>query len=252
MRTRVVAGNWKLNKNQAESRALAREVAEAVKGLRGVEVVVSPVGLYLSAVVETLRGTEVAVSAQNMHWAESGAYTGEVSPTMLQDVGCTHVILGHSERREYFGEDDNLINQKVRSALSHDLTPIFCFGETLEEREAGKTKARVDHQIRAGLEGVSSDDLTRVILAYEPVWAIGTGRTATPEQAQEVHQHIRTLLSEMFGTDIAAKIRILYGGSVKADNAAELISQPDIDGALVGGASLKTADFAAIARAASR
>lgn len=251
MRTRVVAGNWKLNKNLADSKALAGEVAEAVKGLRGVEVVVSPVGLYLSAVVETLRGTEVAVSAQNMHWAESGAYTGEVSPTMLKDIGCTHVILGHSERREYFGEDDDLINQKVRSALSHDLTPIFCFGETLEEREAGKTKARVDHQIRAGLDGVSSDDLTRVILAYEPVWAIGTGRTATPEQAQEVHQHIRALLSDMFGTDIAAKIRILYGGSVKADNAAELISQPDIDGALVGGASLKTADFSAIARAAA-
>lgn len=250
MRTRVVAGNWKMNKDLSGSRELAQAVARAADASPSVEVVISPVNIYLGAVADTIRGSKLKLSAQNMHWAESGAYTGEVGPTMLKEIGCSHVILGHSERREYFGEDDALISQKLRTALAHDLTPIFCFGETLAEREAGRTQSTVEKQIRGGLEGVSSDDLTRIIFAYEPVWAIGTGRTATPEQAQEVHQFIRALLSDMFGTDVSSKIRILYGGSVKADNAAELISQPDIDGALVGGASLKPADFEAIIQAA--
>jgi triosephosphate isomerase len=252
MRTPLVAGNWKMNKTLAGSRELAAGVAAGTRDLRGVAVVVAPVAPYLMAISESLRGTNVAVAAQNMHWAEHGAYTGEVSPTMLQDVGCQYVILGHSERREYFHETDEMVNQKVRSALSHDLTPILCIGETLAEREAGRTASKVDFQVRAALAGVSTDDATRVVLAYEPIWAIGTGRTATPEQAQEVHAQIRTLLAELYGTHIATQIRILYGGSVKADNAAELIFQADIDGALVGGASLTVDSFVAIARACAR
>lgn len=249
MRTPVIAGNWKMNKDLAQSKELAASIAKEVAGFRNVEIVVSPVAVYLSAVADSLRGSNIKVSAQNMHWAENGAYTGELSPLMIKDVGCTHVILGHSERREYFKEDDALINEKVRSALAHDLTPIFCFGETLEERESGKTQARVETQVRAGLEGVAKDDLTRIVFAYEPVWAIGTGRTATPEQAQEVHSNIRQLLTAMYGAEVANAIRILYGGSVKPDNARELLGQPDIDGALIGGASLKSSDFIAIARA---
>ncbi|MEZ4460956.1 MAG: triose-phosphate isomerase [bacterium] len=252
MRTPVVAGNWKMNKDQSGSLELARGVAAGVRDMRGVDIVVAPVSLYLAGVASALKGTNVAVSAQNMHWAEHGAYTGENSPTMLQDVGCGYAIIGHSERREYFFETDEMVNQKVRSALSHDLTPILCIGETLEEREAGKTISKVDFQVRAALSGVSHDDAPKVVIAYEPIWAIGTGRTATPEQAQEVHAQIRKLLGELYGPGIAQQIRVLYGGSVKADNIAELISQTDIDGALVGGASLSVESFVAIARACAR
>jgi triosephosphate isomerase len=186
-----------------------------------------------------------------MHWAESGAYTGEVSPVMLQDVGCGLVILGHSERRQYFGEADELVNQKVKSALSHDLDPIVCVGESLGERESGKTQEKVDFQIRAALSGVRRDDIPRVTIAYEPIWAIGTGRTASPEQAQEVHAQIRTLIAALYDQHVSDAVRIQYGGSVKPHNIAELIAQPDIDGALVGGASLKAESFVAIIEACS-
>jgi triosephosphate isomerase len=252
MRTPLVAGNWKMNKNSAGSRELAAGLASGTRDLRGVDIVVAPVGPYLNVVADALRGSQIGLAAQNMHWAEHGAYTGEISPTMLLDLGCTYAILGHSERREYFAESDELVNQKVRSALSHDLIPILCIGETLDEREAGKTSAKVVRQVKAALSGVSNEDATRVVIAYEPIWAIGTGRTATPEQAQEVHAEIRKLIAELYGTTIASQMRVLYGGSVKSENIAELISQPDIDGALVGGASLDVEGFVAIARACAR
>lgn len=252
MRTPLVAGNWKMNKTLSGALELAKGVADGTRGLQGVEVAVAPVAPYLPAVGQAISGSIVALSSQNMHWAEHGAYTGEISPTMLLDVGCKYAIIGHSERREYFLETDELVNQKVRSALAHDLVPILCIGETLDEREAGKTASKVDFQVRAALSGVSADEAPKVVIAYEPIWAIGTGRTATPEQAQEVHAQIRALLAALYGTHIATQIRILYGGSVKADNIAELIFQADIDGALVGGASLTVDSFVAIARACAR
>ena len=246
MRTPVVAGNWKMNNTLAQATALAEGIAEATAGLNIVELVVGPTALCLKTVSDSVKGSKIGVSAQNMYWAEKGAYTGELGPTMLLDVGCTYAILGHSERREYFGEDDELIHRKVRAALAHGLTPILCFGETLGEREAGRTQEKVDFQIRAALSGISADDIPSIILAYEPIWAIGTGRTASPEQAQEVHGAIRALLTELYGGAIAAQTRVLYGGSVKPGNIADIIGQPDIDGALVGGASLDAEHFALI------
>lgn len=244
-----VAGNWKMNKHRAAAVELARSIVTGSAGFGAVDVAVAPTHLCLAAVHDVVAGSNVALAAQNMHWAEGGAYTGEVSPTMLLDIGATHVILGHSERRQYFGEADAFINQKIRSALGHDLCPIVCVGESLEERESGETKSRVDFQIRAALADVRADDMDRVTIAYEPIWAIGTGRTASPEQAQEVHAHIRSLVRALYSSDIADGVRIQYGGSVKAANIAELISQPDIDGALVGGASLDAANFLAIVEA---
>jgi len=252
MRTPIAAGNWKMNKTRNEARDLARAVVEGVAELEGVEVVVAPTFVAVPEVADVVHGTLVELAAQNMHWATSGAYTGEISPTMLRDVGCQRVILGHSERRQYFGEDDELINRKVRSALTHGLAPIVCVGETLAEREAGKTVEKVDFQVRAALSGVRAEDLDAVTLAYEPIWAIGTGRTASPEQAQDVHRSIRSLLASLYDVEAAGQLRILYGGSVKPANIDDLIVQEDIDGALVGGASLRADSFTAIARACAR
>lgn len=245
-----IAGNWKMNKTATESVALAREVRAAVASARDrVEIAVAPVFTALQAVAKVLEDSNVSLVAQNCHASESGAFTGEVAAPMLKDVGCSWVIVGHSERRQFFGETDAGVNRKIAAVLKGGLRPIVCVGETLVEREGNATFEVVAKQINGALSGFRPDEGRECVIAYEPVWAIGTGKTATARQAQEVHAHIRSLLTTLWGGEIAELIRIQYGGSVKADNAAELLSQPDIDGALVGGASLKAADFAAIVKA---
>jgi len=240
----ILAGNWKMHGTLGEARALARGLVERVGARGDREVVLGPAFTALPTVVDAVRGSRVAVSAQNMHFEEKGAFTGEVSPLMLRDLGVTHVILGHSERRQLFGETDDLVHSKVESALKHDLTPIVCVGETLDQRDAGETLPVVRRQIEGALRGLAAAARDRVVLAYEPVWAIGTGRVATPEQAQEVHAEVRRSLATL---DLpAAAIRILYGGSVKPDNIDGLMACPDIDGALVGGASLEVESFTRI------
>lgn len=216
-----------------------------------VDVAVCPPSVYLHDVGAALRGSSICLGAQNMYYEKEGAFTGEISGAMLRDLTCRYVILGHSERRQFLGESDAIVNKKVFAALRAELTPIVCIGETLQERETGITKKVITEQLKGSLAKLSADEGKQLVIAYEPVWAIGTGKTATPEQAEEVHSQIRTLLNDFFGKTVAESIRIQYGGSVKADNAAELMSQPNIDGALVGGASLKAADFAAIVKAAA-
>ena len=252
MRTPIIAGNWKMNKRLEDAIALAEAVASATSDVKNVDVVVAPTFVCLASVASALEGTHVGVAAQNMHTATSGAFTGEISPTMLTDVGCGHVILGHSERRQFFGETDRGVNEKAKVALAHGLIPIICIGESLGEREAEQTMDKVSFQVTAALSGIGEEDITKVVLAYEPIWAIGTGKTATPEQAQEVHASIRALLAQLYSEDIAQQIRIQYGGSVKPANIADLISQPDIDGALVGGASLKADSFSQIVMASDK
>jgi len=246
----MIAGNWKMNLNLKESVALARTLISETAAVENVDVLVAPPFTALTTVRETLAGTRVLLSAQNLHWESGGAFTGEISASMLIDAGCTHVILGHSERRTLFGETNEMIDRKVGAALQAGLIPILCIGETLEEREAGRTFAVIERQLEESmgglLKGGSLPD--SIILAYEPVWAIGTGKTATPEQAQEVHGFIRKWLGRSFHQDIAARIRILYGGSVKPDNISELMAKEDIDGALVGGASLKAQSFVPIVK----
>ena len=249
-RTPFVCGNWKMHKTAAEAVALVRELAGGLGASPGVQVAVAPPFTALAPVAPALRGTPVELAAQNVHWEAQGAFTGEVSAAMLADAGCQHVIVGHSERRQLFGESDESVRKKVGAVLAAGMRPIVCVGETLEEREANRTMAVVDRQVRGGLAGLSSE-LAAVTVAYEPVWAIGTGRTATAAQAQEVHAAIRKILRELAGAGADA-IRIQYGGSVKPENAAELMSQPDVDGALVGGASLKAKDFLAIVKGAIR
>jgi len=245
-RTMLVAGNWKMNKTVAETRALVSEMGRELKDVSGIQKVICPPFVALLAAANLLGGTDIALGAQNMHWEEKGAFTGEISPLMLQEL-CRYVILGHSERRQYFGETDETVNKKTLAAQSHGLLPIVCVGETLQQYETGQTAAVVRRQIVEGLRGVSAS----LVIAYEPVWAIGTGKASSPENAQSVHgEVIRPALKELFGA-AAEDIQILYGGSVNAANAAQFFAQPDIDGALVGGASLKTADFVAIARAAA-
>lgn len=239
----LIAGNWKLNKTIAESTELAAAVAKGALGFPNVDVLIAPVATSLHAVKTTLGTSHVFLAAQNTHEASSGAYTGELSPTLIQDVGCSHCIVGHSERRQLFGETSEAVGAKVAALLAAGVTPILCVGETLEEREAGKMTEIVINQLTLGL---GDADVTKVIVAYEPVWAIGTGRTAAPEDAQAVHGLIRGKLGQL-----AQGTRILYGGSVKPGNAAELMAQPDIDGALVGGASLKAESFLSIIEAAS-
>ncbi|GIW44128.1 MAG: triosephosphate isomerase [Candidatus Binatia bacterium] len=246
MRVPLIVGNWKMHGLIAEARNLAHAVRQGVARMSGRQVAVAPPFTALGAVAKTLQGSSVLLAAQNMHWEERGAFTGEVSPLMLRDIGCELVILGHSERRQFFGEDDATVRRKVHAALKHNLTPIVCVGETLAEREAGQTLAVVTTQVRAALLDLDPAAMRRVVVAYEPVWAIGTGRVAAPQQAQEVHSWIRQLLFEQFG-EVAAEIRILYGGSVKPDNIDALMAEPDIDGALVGGASLDAASFVRIA-----
>jgi len=249
MRKIIVAGNWKMNKTLDEAVALAEGLKKELANLTRVETVLCPPFVSLKAVGDILTGSGMHLGAQNMHHAASGAFTGEISASMLRSIYCRYVILGHSERRQFFGETDATVNQKVRAAHAGGLKPIMCIGETLEEREAGITESVIDRQVRAGLEGLSSREVQDTVLAYEPVWAIGTGRTASPQQAQDVHAFIRSLIVQLHGEDVAEAVRIQYGGSMKPDNAKELLAQPDIDGGLIGGASLDVPSFAAIVRA---
>ncbi len=244
-----IAGNWKMNKTSSEAAALAKGVAEAVGNVSNVDIAICPTFTSLESAEKAIAGSNVKLGAQNMYFEQSGAYTGEISAAMLKELNCTYVILGHSERRQYFKECDCLINKKVKAAVAASLKPILCVGETLEEREANKTIDVVSTQTKGGLEGLSADEALNVVIAYEPVWAIGTGKTATPEMAQEVHAEIRKVLADMFGA-AAEKMQILYGGSMKPENADELLAQKDIDGGLIGGAALKADSFAALVNSA--
>ncbi|HEY6873520.1 MAG TPA: triose-phosphate isomerase [Geobacteraceae bacterium] len=248
MRKPVIAGNWKLYKTTGEAVELVDRLAPLIRQARDVEIIVAPVFTVLGTVAKALAGTNIRLSGQDCFWEEEGAFTGEVSPGMLCDAGCSHVIIGHSERRQYFGETDETANRKIKAALKGGLTVLFCIGETLDERESDKTFVVLKKQISAGLAGITSEQLDSVIVAYEPVWAIGTGRTATDSQAQEAHAFIRDCLAGLHDKETAARMRILYGGSVKPENVKGLMTQPDIDGALVGGASLDADDFARIIR----
>jgi triosephosphate isomerase len=250
IRKKLIAGNWKMNKTSADAAELAREIVVAVAQRPDVDVVVCPPFTALESVAKIVEGSAVKLGAQNMHHEASGAFTGEVSAPMLRAFFATHVILGHSERRTLFGETDWFINKKVLAALKNQLRPILCVGETLAEREAGSTLKVVQTQLEACLEGVGKDQATNIVIAYEPVWAIGTGKNATADQAQEVHAFIRGLLTKLFGDQPAGRIRILYGGSMKPANAAELLAQKDIDGGLIGGASLEVRSFVELINAA--
>ncbi len=252
MRKPFVAGNWKMNLDGQDAVALAKGLAEAVQDISSddVSMAVCPPFVYLQIIGQVLGTSNIALGGQDVYFEPNGAFTGEISCQMLMDVRCTYAIVGHSERRHVIGETDELINRKLAFAIQSGLLPIFCVGELLDERQGGKTEEVVAGQIKKGLAGLSAEKAEAVTVAYEPVWAIGTGKTATPEQAQEVHAFIRGLLGELYGDDIAEQIRIQYGGSVKPDNAAELMGQKDIDGCLVGGASLKVDDFVAIIKAA--
>ncbi|NLN40511.1 MAG: triose-phosphate isomerase [Clostridiales bacterium] len=245
MRKPIIAGNWKMNKTPSEAVELVNELKPLVKDAEA-EVVVCPPFVCLPAVAHALEGSNIALGAQNMHFEEKGAFTGEIAPAMLKELGVKYVIIGHSERRQYFAETDETVNKKVHAAFAHDLTPIVCVGETLEEREQGVTEKIVEKQTRAALAGLSKENAERTVIAYEPVWAIGTGKTATSEQANEVISFIRGIIADMFGKDVAEKIRIQYGGSMNAGNASELMAMPDIDGGLIGGASLKAEDFSKV------
>jgi len=243
MRTPVIAGNWKMNKLTEDGRALARAIKVGVQDVTDVEVVLAPPYPLLSAIGAETRGSSLILAAQSVHWEPKGAFTGEVSIPMVEDQGCRMVIVGHSERRQLFGETDETVNRRVRALVKSSLQTIVCIGETLAERESGKHRDVLYQQLAGGLDGLTPPYLLRMILAYEPVWAIGTGRTASPETAQETHRGIREWLTQKFGNEAAEKVRILYGGSVKPDNIDDLMRQPDIDGALVGGACLEAESF---------
>jgi triosephosphate isomerase (TIM) len=246
MRTPVMAGNWKMYKTARQAAETIRSLAEAVKGVLNVEVVICPPFTALSAAVDAAKGSPVAIGAQDCYWETEGAFTGEVAVPMIADLGCSHCIVGHSERRQFFGETDATVDKKVETVLAHGLTCIACVGETLQEREAGQTFAVLERQVRNGLARHLASP--RLIVAYEPVWAIGTGKTAAPAQAQEAHAFIRQVAAQASSAAAAQAVRILYGGSVKPDNVAQLMAQPDVDGGLVGGASLDAASFAKIVR----
>ena len=248
MRTPLIAGNWKMYKTSGESATFVKEFLPMVSGVKGVEIVLAPPFPSIPLVASLTAVSTVGVASPNVHFAAEGAYTGEISAGMVKDSGAGYAIIGHSERRLYFAETDENVGRKVKAALAAGLVPILCLGETLEERESGKTFEVAGRQLRAGLVGVDSSQAAKVVVAYEPVWAIGTGRTATPAQAQEVHAFLRGVLAELLGRGAADAVRILYGGSVKPENIAELMAQPDIDGALVGGASLKAGSFAGIVK----
>lgn len=249
MRKLFIAGNWKMYMTGATAPQLAAAVVKGVGADKRVTVAVCPPFPYLGKVAEVVKDSPVALGGQNLYPEKEGAFTGEISPAMLVDAGCKYVILGHSERRHKLGETDAFINRKVHCALTFGLDPILCIGETLEEREANRTEAVLDTQLTGSLAGLKADNLTRLVIAYEPVWAIGTGRNATPEQAQQAHAFVRGKIGQMFSEKVAAALPIQYGGSVKPDNAASLLGQPDVDGALVGGASLNADQFLAIVRA---
>jgi triosephosphate isomerase (TIM) len=250
MRKPIVAGNWKMNRTSDEAETLARGVVDAVLGADGVDVVVCPPHTALERVSGAVKGSSVGLGAQNMHWEAEGAYTGEVSGAMLLTCGCEYVILGHSERRQYFGETDQTVNKRLKTALDVGLKPIVCVGETLEERKSEVTDQVVRKQVTGGLEGILANEAQTLVLAYEPVWAIGTGLTATPDQADAVHGLIRQVLVDLYDETVAQSVRIQYGGSMKPDNAADLLGQPNIDGGLIGGAALDADSFAAIVKAA--
>lgn len=252
MRKAIIAGNWKLNKTSREAIALVEELKRDVSDVQTVDIVVCPPFTALSVVSDAILESNIALGAQNLYWQDSGAFTGEVSAPMLKDLGAQYVIIGHSERRQYFGETNETVNKRIRAALTHGLTPIVCVGENLAEREGNKTFEVIKNHVEGSLANLTSEEMSKIVIAYEPVWAIGTGKTATPEQAQEVHAYIRSLLEKLFGVSIASSVRIQYGGSVTPENIALLIAKPDIDGALVGGASLKAPSFAAIVKGARK
>jgi triosephosphate isomerase (TIM) len=246
MRRPIIVGNWKMHKTTAEAVALVEALNASVTQIQEVDIGVAPPYTVLMAVAEALRGSAIFVAAQNMHWEPQGAFTGEISAAMLTDVGCRRVIIGHSERRQHFAETDATVNRKLRAALNAQLDPILCVGETLDQREGNATFGVLEQQVRQGLAEIPADGMRRTVLAYEPIWAIGTGKTATPAQAQEVHAFIRDLLGALYGKALADEVRIQYGGSVNAGNIQTLMSQPDVDGALVGGASLEASSFTQI------
>ncbi len=248
MRTPFVVGNWKLNKTIAEALAHVTEIKNQLGAVKGVQVGVAPPATAIHSVAKRLEGSAIIVAAQDAYWEPTGAWTGELSPQILHDAGATWIIVGHSERRQHFGETNETVGRKARAVLENGIGAIVCVGETLDERDGGRTLGVIDAQLAGALDGIARTD--KLVIAYEPVWAIGTGRTATPAQAQEVHAHIRAQLAGRYGAEVAQQVRIQYGGSVKPGNASELMSQPDIDGALVGGASLEAADFVAIVKAA--
>ena len=246
MRKPIIAGNWKMHKTVGEALALVRELCGITASVTDVEIVICPTFTALYPVHMAICEGPLRLGAQNMHWEAQGAYTGEISPAMVKEVGCTYVIIGHSERRQYFGETDDTVNKKVKAAIAAELIPIMCVGETLEQREAGITEGVVGRQVRQGLTGLTAEQIAEMVIAYEPVWAIGTGRTASSEDANAVCRYIRQVVTELAGTDSAEKVRIQYGGSVKGENIAELMAKSDIDGVLVGGASLDAESFAKI------
>ncbi|MCK5579835.1 MAG: triose-phosphate isomerase [Candidatus Omnitrophica bacterium] len=248
MRKIIIAGNWKLNKTAKETTELINLLKRDLSDISEVDSVVCPTFIALADARDALDESGIGLGAQNIYWEDSGAFTGEISGPMLKDLGVQYVIIGHSERRQFFGETDETVNKRIKAALKSDLLPIVCVGEMLEEREADKTFDVIKAQCQGGLKDLTAEEMGKIIIAYEPVWAIGTGKTATPDQAQEVHRFIRDLLAEMFNGEIAGATRIQYGGSVKSENTKELMGQPDIDGALVGGASLKADSFAAIVK----
>ncbi len=253
MRKKIIAGNWKMNKTPAEAKELASALVKSVGEITQCDIVFCPPFTALVTVAEVIKGSKIALGAQDMYWEVSGAYTGEISPAMLLDTGCKYVIIGHSERRALFGETNETVNKKVKAAHKHGLLPIMCVGETWEERQAGFTQKVVEDHVLNGLTGLSSEEILTTIIAYEPVWAIGVGKTpATPEQADEVHKFIRQLLTKQFGANVAENVRIQYGGNVSEKNADVLMKVKDIDGGLIGGASLKIDSFTAIVQAASK
>jgi triosephosphate isomerase len=244
----IIAGNWKMNKTSTEARDLVAKLIPLVDGVKDRDIVLAPPFTALQAVGDAIKGTNMALAAQNLFWEEKGAYTGEVSAEMLLDLGCRYVIIGHSERRQYFGETDETVNKKTRQALQKGLFPIVCVGETLSEREAGKANEVIERQLLGAFKGMTVADMRKIVIAYEPVWAIGTGKTATPEQAEEIHAFIRRKIGAMYSGDVADSLRIQYGGSVTPENVSSLMVMPDIDGALVGGASLKPESFASLVK----
>ena len=244
----LIAGNWKMYKTPDEAAATAQQLVRSVGSVSDVDIMIAPTFIALAAVYAAIKNSPVALGAQNLYWQDEGAYTGEISAPMLKSVGCRYCIIGHSERRQYFAETDETVNKKIKAAIKAGLQPIFCVGETEKERESGQTLSILDKQIKKGLEGLVLEQLDLLIIAYEPVWAIGTGKTATDNQAQEVHRFIRSLVKNNFGQALSDSVRILYGGSVKPDNIASLMAMPDIDGALVGGASLNAESFRKIVK----
>lgn len=252
MRKKVIAGNWKMNKVLSEANEFIDEVVKQVTDSDQVEAIVCAPFPYLATLVDKAKGSNVKISAQNMHFADAGAFTGEVSPVMLTDIGVSHVVLGHSERREYFAETDETVNKKVLAAFDHGITPIVCVGESLEQREANETMNHVETQVKKAIEGLSANQVAETIIAYEPIWAIGTGKTASNEQANEVCTHIRNVIKDVVSGDVAEQVIIQYGGSVNPDNIGELLTQSDIDGGLVGGASLEAESFVKLVEAGSK